>query len=119
MEVGDLVSPTSIRAATQMAIDAGADMVKTSTGKTPKNTTPVAVLIMARCVADHMERTGTAVGIKVAGGVRTAQEALGYAAIIESVLGPEWLVPDRFRIGASSLLSDLVNELVVAETQPG
>lgn len=119
LEVGDLVSPTSIRAATQMAIDAGADMVKTSTGKTPKNTTPVAVLIMARCVADHMERTGTAVGIKVAGGVRTAQEALGYAAIIESVLGPEWLVPDRFRIGASSLLSDLVNELVVAETQPG
>jgi len=118
LEVGDLASPAAIREATQMAIDAGADMVKTSTGKTPDNATPISVLIMARCVADHMEQTGTAIGIKVAGGVRTAQDALGYAAIIESVLGSEWLVPDRFRIGASSLLTDLVNELAIAEAQP-
>lgn len=111
IEVGDLGSDAAIRAATQLAIDAGADVVKTSTGKTPRNATPAAVLAMAEVIADHADGTGQPVGVKVSGGVRTPEDALGYLAIVRTILGEAWMTPDRFRFGASGLLGNLVAEL--------
>lgn len=111
LEVGDLDGPTAIADVAGLAIDAGADFIKTSTGKTPRNATPESVLVMAEAVAEHFDRTGAVVGIKVAGGIRTADDALGYVSIVRAVLGERWVSPDRLRFGASSLLDALVAEL--------
>ncbi len=117
IEVGELVSLAAIRAASRMAIDAGADFVKTSTGKTPVNASPPAVLAMLEEIAGHHGRTGRRVGIKVAGGVRTAADALGYVALVREVLGDEWLTPQLLRFGASSLLGAVLTDL--ARTEDG
>ena len=111
LEVCELGSATSVAEATRLAIDAGADMVKTSTGKGAAGASPQAVLTMATTVAEHCAAGGRPVGIKVSGGVRTAADALGYLAIVRSVLGDDWLTPERFRFGASSLLADVVADL--------
>ena len=111
LEVCELGSATSVAEATRLAIDAGADMVKTSTGKGAAGASPQAVLTMATTVAEHCAAGGRPVGIKVSGGVRTAVDALGYLAIVRSVLGDDWLTPERFRFGASSLLADVVADL--------
>ena len=111
LEVCELGSATSVAEATRLAIDAGADMVKTSTGKGAAGASPQAVLTMATTVAEHCAAGGRPVGIKVAGGVRTAADALGYLAIVRSVLGDDWLTPERLRFGASSLLADVVADL--------
>ena len=111
LEVCELGSATSVAEATRLAIDAGADMVKTSTGKGAAGASPQAVLTMATTVAEHCAAGGRPVGIKVAGGVRTAADALGYLAIVRSVLGDDWLTPERLRFGASSLLTDVVADL--------
>ena len=111
LEVCELGSATSVAEATRLAIDAGADMVKTSTGKGAAGASPQAVLTMATTVAEHCAAGGRPVGIKVAGGVRTAADALGYLAIVRSVLGDDWLIPERLRFGASSLLADVVADL--------
>ena len=116
LEVCELGSPAAIAEATQLAIDAGADMVKTSTGKGSSGASPTAVTAMVTTVAQHCSAGGRPVGIKVAGGVRTAADALGYVDIVRSVLGPEWLTPGRLRFGASSLLGSVVNELAAATT---
>ena len=113
LEVCELGSATSVAEATRLAIDAGADMVKTSTGKGAAGASPQAVLTMATTVAEHCAAGGRPVGIKVAGGVRTAADALGYLAIVRSVLGDDWLTPERLRFGASSLLADVVATLAV------
>ena len=89
-------------------------MVKTSTGKGSAGASPRAVLTMAETVAEHGAAGGRPVGIKVAGGVRTADDALGYVDIVRSVLGEEWLVPERLRFGASSLLGNVVAELAAS-----
>ncbi len=111
LEVCELGSAEAIAEATRLAIDAGADMVKTSTGKGSSGASPQAVLTMATTVADHCAAGGRPVGIKVAGGVRTAADAVGYLDIVRSVLGEDWLVPDRLRFGASSLLTDVIAAL--------
>ena len=111
LEVCELGSATSVAEATRLAIDSGADMVKTSTGKGSAGASPQAVLTMATTVAEHCAAGGRPVGIKVAGGVRTAADALGYLAIVRSVLGDDWLSPERLRFGASSLLGNVVAEL--------
>ena len=111
LEVCELGSATSVAEATRLAIDAGADMVKTSTGKGSAGASPQAVLTMAETVAEHCAAGGRPVGIKVAGGVRTAADALGYVGIVRSVLGDDWLTPERLRFGASSLLGNVVAEL--------
>ena len=115
LEVGELGSPAAIRAATELAIDAGAQFVKTSTGKSKVSATPLAVVAMADTVADHVSGGGQPVGIKISGGVRSADDALGYLAIVRSVLGDDWLTPDRFRFGASSLLTSLLADLTTTE----
>ena len=111
LEVCELGSTGAIAEATRLAIDAGADMVKTSTGKGSAGASREAVLAMAETVAAHCAVGGRPVGIKVAGGVRTAADALTYVNIVRSVLGEDWLVPDRLRFGASSLLTDVIAAL--------
>ena len=111
LEVCELGSAGAIAEATRLAIDAGADMVKTSTGKGASGASPEAVLAMARTVAEHRAAGGRPVGIKVAGGVRTTADALEYVDIVRSVLGEDWLTPDRLRFGASSLLGSVVAAL--------
>ena len=108
LEVCELGSLDAVAAATRLAIGAGADMVKTSTGKGSAGASPAAVLVMVETVEEHCAGGGRPVGIKVAGGVRTASDALGYVDIVRSVLGEEWLTPERLRFGASSLLADVV-----------
>ena len=114
LEVCELGSAGAIAEATRLAIDAGADMVKTSTGKGASGASPEAVLAMAQTVAEHCTAGGRPVGIKVAGGVRTAAEALAYLDVVRSALGAEWLTPDRLRFGASSLLGKVVAALSAA-----
>ena len=112
LEVCELGSAAAVVEATRLAIDAGADMVKTSTGKGAAGASPAAVAAMAEAVAEHCAAGGRPVGIKVAGGVRTAADALEYLEIVRDVLGDGWLVPERLRFGASSLLGNVVAELV-------
>ena len=114
LEVCELGSAGAITDATRLAIGAGAHMVKTSTGKGASGASPDAVLAMASTVAAHCAAGGRPVGIKVAGGVRTAADAIGYVHIVRSVLGTEWLTPDLLRFGASSLLGDVVAALAAA-----
>lgn len=111
LETGELGSYDRVRRASLVAMAAGADTIKTSTGKiSPASTLPVAV-VMAEAIRDFSDATGTKVGLKVAGGIRSAKEALRYLVVVKETLGDEWLTPDLFRIGASSLLNDLLMQL--------
>ena len=108
LETGELGSYDNVRAASDLALEAGADVIKTSTGKVGTNATfPVAVT-MCEAIRDYTRRTGRRAGLKVAGGVRTTKQALTYLVIVKETLGESWLTPDLFRIGASSLLDDLL-----------
>ena len=111
LETGELGSYDKIRRASMLAMAAGADFIKTSTGKIPKSSSLPTVLCMAEAVRDYMDQVGTEVGIKAAGGIRTAKQAWHYLVIIGETLGLSWLNPDLFRIGASSLLNDVLLQL--------
>lgn len=108
LETGELGSYEMVRLASMVAMAAGSDVIKTSTGKLPVGATPPVALCMAEAIRDFAEQTGHGVGLKLAGGIRTSKQALGYLAIVSETLGPGWLTPDRFRIGASTLLNDIV-----------
>ncbi len=108
LEVGELGSYEAIRRACDIALAAGADFVKTATGKLPISSTPAIALVMCEAIRDYARQTGRDVGLKLAGGIRSTKSALGYLALVNETLGPAWLSPDRFRIGASSLLDDLL-----------
>jgi deoxyribose-phosphate aldolase len=111
LETGELRTYDAVRAATLLAIDAGADFVKTSTGKVvPASTLPV-VLLMLECVRDHYLDTGRMVGVKAAGGIRTAKDALKYLVLVNETAGDLWMTPHWFRFGASSLLNDVLMQL--------
>jgi len=97
-----------VRRASWLALVAGADTIKTSTGKTATNATLPVAVVMLEAVRDFAALTGEARGVKVAGGVRTTKEAVRYLVVVNEIAGPAWLTPDRFRIGASSLLTDLL-----------
>ncbi len=108
LETGELGSYETVRAASDVALEAGADFIKTSTGKVTTNATfPVAVA-MCEAIRDYARRTGRRVGLKVAGGCRNTKQALTYLVIVKETLGEAWLDPRLFRIGASSLLDDLL-----------
>jgi deoxyribose-phosphate aldolase len=108
LETGELVTLDNVRRASWLAMVAGADFIKTSTGKvTPAATLPV-TLVMLEAVRDFHELTGVRVGVKAAGGIRTAKDAVRYLVVVHEVAGTEWLTPDLFRFGASSLLNDLL-----------
>ncbi len=110
LEVGEL-DTARIEQGARLAMETGADFIKTSTGKSKVSATPQAVWTMAQAIRTHAEETGRRVGLKVAGGVRTADDALGYVALVRAVLGDEWLTPERFRFGASSLLDAVLADL--------
>jgi deoxyribose-phosphate aldolase len=111
LETGELGSYDGVRRASLIAMAAGADVIKTSTGKiSPASTLPTA-LVMAEAIRDFVDFTGRAVGLKVAGGIRTAKDAIRYLVIVHETLGDAWLTPDRFRVGASSLLNDLLMQI--------
>jgi len=111
LETGALSSAEEIRKATILALYSGADFVKTSTGKGYPGATPEAVYTMARVLKQYQQKTGTRVGIKVSGGVRTAEDAVKYYTLVRELLGSDWLCKDLFRIGASSLVQDIRKRL--------
>jgi deoxyribose-phosphate aldolase len=108
LETGELGSYEMVRLASMVAMAAGSDVIKTSTGKLPVSATPAVALCMAEAIRDFADQTGGTVGLKLAGGIRTSKQALGYLAIVAETLGVDWLTPERFRLGASTLLNDLV-----------
>ena len=111
LETGELGTYDAVRRASLVAIAGGADFIKTSTGKvSPAATLPV-TLCMLEVIRDVYDETGLAVGMKPAGGIRTAKQAIQYLCVLHETLGVEWLTPDRFRFGASSLLNDLLLQL--------
>jgi deoxyribose-phosphate aldolase len=108
LETGELATYDNVRRASWTAMIGGADFIKTSTGKvSPASTLPVA-LVMLEAVRDFADATGRSVGVKVAGGIRTTKDAIKYLVVVNEVAGEGWLGPDRFRIGASGLLNDLL-----------
>ncbi len=108
LETGELATLDNVRRASWLAMAGGADFIKTSTGKvSPAATLPVA-LVMLEAVRDFADLTGVEVGVKVAGGIRSAKDAVRYLVVVHETAGSGWLRPDRFRFGASSLLNDVL-----------
>ncbi len=108
LETGELATLDNVRRASWLALLGGADFIKTSTGKVGPASTPAVVLVMLEAVRDFADATGSAVGVKAAGGIRTAKDAVRYLVLVNETVGGDWLTPDRFRFGASSLLNDLL-----------
>lgn len=109
--VGDLATLKQIYQASLVAMMAGSDFIKTSTGKESVNATLESGLVMARAIREYRQRTGYKVGFKPAGGINTAKQTLAWQALMKEELGDEWLMPNLFRIGASSLITDLERQL--------
>jgi deoxyribose-phosphate aldolase len=111
LETGELGTYDAVRKASLVAIAGGADFIKTSTGKvTPAATLPV-TLCMLEVIRDVYDETGLVIGMKPAGGIRTAKQAIQYLCVLHETLGTEWMTPDLFRFGASSLLNDVLLQL--------
>ena len=111
LETGELGTYDNVRRASLLAMAAGADFIKTSTGKLPSAATLPVLLCMLEAIRDVYEETGRAVGMKPAGGIRTAKQAVQNLVIVNETLGQDWLTPDRFRLGASSLLNDVLMQI--------
>ena len=111
LETGELGTLDRVRQASDLALAAGADFIKTSTGKIQPAATPPVVLVMMEAIRDFFHRTGQPRGLKAAGGIRTAKQAVQYLVMIRETLGPEWLTPDRFRLGASTLINDILMQI--------
>jgi deoxyribose-phosphate aldolase len=125
LETGELGTYDAIRRASDLAMDAAAKagdlhdgqvFIKTSTGKVQPAATMPTVLVMLQAIADHHRATGVRIGMKPAGGIRTAKQALHYLAMLHETLGPEWMSPHLFRFGASSLANDLLRQIVKQHT---
>ncbi|MCB9095866.1 MAG: deoxyribose-phosphate aldolase [Halobacteriovoraceae bacterium] len=111
LETGELKTYDNVRMASWLAMEAGADFIKTSTGKvSPAATMPV-TLVMLQAIADYYRLKGKKIGMKPAGGIRTAKQAVHYLVMVNEVLGEDWLTKDLFRFGASSLLDDLLRQI--------
>ena len=115
-ETGELQTFDNVRRASWLAMLAGADFIKTSTGKVQPAATMPGTLVMLEAVRDFREATGQMVGVKPAGGIRSSKEAIRYLVMVNEVAGPDWLDPDWFRFGASSLLNDLLMQRTKART---
>lgn len=111
LETGELKSTDLIQKASEIAIEAGADFIKTSTGKCTIGASPEAAEVMCGVIAAHYKNTGKRIGFKPSGGIRRIEDALQYAEIVHKNLGADWLTPTLFRIGASSLYDTLIAEL--------
>jgi deoxyribose-phosphate aldolase len=108
LETGELATYDNVRRASWLAMIAGADFIKTSTGKVSPAATPPVTLVMLEAVRDFRAATGRQVGVKAAGGIRTAKDAIKYLVLVNETVGSDWLHPDWFRFGASTLLNDLL-----------
>lgn len=111
LETGALATPEKIAAASFLAMEAGADFIKTSTGKQEPAATPMAAIVMCECIKAFYNKTGKKIGFKPAGGMVAAKDALCYWAIVDTILGKEWLNKDLFRLGASRLANNILSEL--------
>ena len=112
LETGELVTYDNVRLASQIAMAAGGDFIKTSTGKVnPAATIPV-TLVMLEAIRDYFFATGIRIGMKPAGGIRNSKQALAYLVMVKETLGDDWLTPDLFRFGASALLNDVLMQIV-------
>jgi deoxyribose-phosphate aldolase len=111
LETGELGTYDNVRRASLLAMAAGADFIKTSTGKLPSAATLPVALVMLEAIRDVYEETGSAVGFKPAGGIRNAKQAVQHLVLVHETLGGDWLTPDRYRFGASSLLNDILMQL--------
>ena len=111
LETGELGTYDVVRKASQIAMIAGADFIKTSTGKIQPAATPPVTLVMLEAIRDFYYATGKKIGMKPAGGIRTAKQALHYLVMVKETLGDDWLSPDLFRFGASTLLNDVLMQL--------
>jgi deoxyribose-phosphate aldolase len=111
LATGELATLRNVARASLVCMMAGADFIKTSTGKESVNATLPVGLVMSRAIRDYQERTGYLVGLKAAGGIRAAREALDWMALMKDELGDHWLRPNLFRIGASTLLGDIERQL--------
>jgi len=111
LEAGELGTYDNLRRASLLAIAAGADFIKTSTGKLPSAATLPVQLVMLEAVRDVYEESGRRVGVKAAGGIRTSKNAIQYLVQVNETLGRDWLTPELYRIGASSLLNDILMQL--------
>jgi len=117
LETGELVTYDNVRLASEIAMQAGANFIKTSTGKvSPAATMPV-MLVMLEAIRDYFFATGIRIGMKPAGGIRNAKQALHYLVMLKETLGDDWLTPDLFRFGASTLLNDVLMQ--IAKTVDG
>ena len=111
LETGELVTYDNVRLASEIAMQAGADFIKTSTGKvSPAATIPV-TLVMLEAIRDYFFATGIRIGMKPAGGIRTAKQSLAYLVMVKETLGDDWLTPDLFRFGASTLVNDVLMQI--------
>ena len=111
LETGELQTYDNVRVASELAMRAGADFIKTSTGKvSPAATMPV-TLVMLEAIRDYFYATGIRIGMKPAGGIRTAKQALAYLVMVKETLGDDWLTPDLFRFGASTLANDVLMQI--------
>jgi len=112
LETGELQTYDNVRIASEIAMRAGADFIKTSTGKvSPAATMPV-TLVMLEAICDFFYETGIRIGMKPAGGIRTAKQSLAYLVMVKETLGDDWLTPDLFRFGASTLANDVLMQIV-------
>lgn len=111
LETGELGTLERVRQASDLAMEAGADFIKTSTGKVSPAATMEVTLVMLEAIRDYYWRTGRKVGMKPAGGIKTAKQAVQYLVMLRETLGPDWLTPDLFRFGASSLANDLLMQI--------
>jgi deoxyribose-phosphate aldolase len=111
LETGALSTPEAIEKASVLAMEAGADFIKTSTGKMEPAATPQAAIVMCRAIKEYYRKTGKKVGFKPAGGIATPHDAILFYAIVDTILGEEWLNPELFRLGASRLANNLLTEL--------
>lgn len=111
LETGELKSYDKIRLASWLAMEAGADFIKTSTGKVAPAATMPFTLVMLQAIQDFHDETGKKIGMKPAGGIKTAKQAVHYLCMVNETLGTDWLSPDLFRFGASSLLNDLLKQI--------
>jgi deoxyribose-phosphate aldolase len=111
LATGEIGTLRNVYRASMVAMMAGADFIKTSTGKEAVNATLPVSLVMVRAIRHYLERTGVQIGFKPAGGIRTAKDALSWLALMKDELGRDWLEPNLFRFGASSLLGDIERQL--------
>jgi len=111
LETGELQTYDNVRIASDLAMRAGADFVKTSTGKVPPAATMPVTLVMLEAIRDYFYETGIRIGMKPAGGIKTAKQALAYLVMVKETLGDDWLTPDLFRFGASTLANDVLMQI--------